>query len=117
MKGELLGIEERGGGGLTMRAGPDEDEEEKAGACLPSISHVHQWALSLSGSLSLGAALHPLPTQLHPVIKEPMGTRKLIVLPQEFRPSCCRAELLTPVPLPGRPPFFLQLPSRGKASG
>lgn len=58
-----------------------------------SISHVYQSALSLS------TALHPLPTQLHPVIKEPMGTRKLIVCPGISAP-CCRADLLTPVPLP-----------------
>lgn len=58
-----------------------------------SISHVYQSALSLS------PALHPLPTQLHPFIKEPMGTRKLIVRPGISAP-CCRADLLTPVPLP-----------------
>lgn len=57
------------------------------------ISHVRQSALSLS------TALHPLPTQLHPIIKEPMGTRKLIVCPGISAP-CCRADLLTPVPLP-----------------
>lgn len=39
--------------------------------------------------------LHPPPTQLHPFIKEPMGTRKLIVRPGIFAP-CCRADLLTP---------------------
>lgn len=58
-----------------------------------SISHVYQSALSLS------TALHPLPTQLHPVIKEPMGTRMLIVRPGISTPWC-RADLLTPVPLP-----------------
>lgn len=58
-----------------------------------SISHVCQSAPSLS------PALHPLPTQLHPFIKEPMGTRKLIVCPGISAP-CCRADLLTPVPLP-----------------
>lgn len=58
-----------------------------------SISHVCQSALSPS------PALHPLPTQLHPFIKEPMGTRKLIVRPGIFAP-CCRADLLTPVSLP-----------------
>lgn len=58
-----------------------------------SISHVCQSAPSLS------PALHPLPTQLHPFIKEPMGTRKLIVRLGISAP-CCRADLLTPVPLP-----------------
>lgn len=58
-----------------------------------SISHVYQSPLSLS------PALHPLPTQLHPFIKEPMGTRKLIVR-RGISAPCCRADLLTPVPLP-----------------
>ncbi|KAK5868971.1 hypothetical protein PBY51_009939 [Eleginops maclovinus] len=58
-----------------------------------SISHVYQSALFLN------PALHPLPTQLHPFIKEPMGTRKLIVRPGISAP-CCRADLLTLVPLP-----------------
>ncbi|CAB1448001.1 unnamed protein product [Pleuronectes platessa] len=48
--------------------------------------------LKLSRSApSLGPALHPLPTQLHPFIKEPMGTRKLIVCPG------------IPAPLPAEP--------------
>lgn len=38
-----------------------------------------------------------------------MGTRKLIVHPGISAP-CCRADLLTPVLLPPRPPFFLSLP-------
>lgn len=50
--------------------------------CLPFVSHVYQSALC--GGLRV--ALHPLPTQLHPIIKEPMGTRKLIVLPRNFCP-------------------------------
>lgn len=65
------------------------------------ISHVYQSALSLS------TALDPLPTQLHPVIKEPKGTRILIVRPGICTPWC-RADLLTPVL---HPPFFLSLPS------
>lgn len=61
-------------------------------SCFSLFSHVCQSALSLS------PALHPLPTQLHPFIKEPMGTRKLIVCPGISAP-CYRANLLTPVPL------------------
>lgn len=65
---------------------------------------VSKWAASpsptsVSRHSPLSPALHPLPTQLHPFIKEPMGTRKLIVRPGIFAP-CCRADLLTPVPLP-----------------
>lgn len=54
------------------------------------VSHVCQWVLPLS------SALNPQPTQLHPFIKEPMGTGKPIVNPGGF----FFVNLLTPAPLP-----------------
>lgn len=63
---------------------------------------------SISGS-------DPLPTQLHPFIKEPMGTKKLIVCPGICAP-CCRADLLTPGPLPSAHHSSSAAPLSGSAS-
>lgn len=83
----------------------DGDEEDKATVVSPS---------SPTFISRHSAAASALPCTLYPHSYTPSlrahGNKKAHCPSPEFLPPCCRADLLTPVPLPNRPPFFLLLP-------